>query len=62
MLEYQNIKIFIPSWSEEVFMIKKVEKNMPRTYIVNDLNREGIVRTFYKKELQKQIKKSLELK
>ena len=26
---------------------------MPRTYIVNDLNREGIVRTFYKKELQK---------
>ena len=62
LLEYQNIKIFIPSWSEEVFMIKKVEKNMPRTYIVNDLNREGIVRTFYKKELQKQIKKSLELK
>ena len=45
LLEYQKIKIFIPSWSEEVFMIKKVEQNMLRTYIINDLYREELQKT-----------------
>ena len=42
-------------------MIKKVKNTVPWTYVFNDLNGKEIVPTFYKKELQKQIKKNLEL-
>ena len=35
---------------------------MPWAHVIDDLNGEEIVGTFYKKELQKKIKKSLELK
>ena len=40
------------------------ENTVPWTYLINDLNKEEIIGTFYKKELQKkkQIKKNLELK
>ena len=40
-------------------MIKKVKNTVPWTYIINDLNGEEIVGTFYEKELKKkkQIKK-----
>ena len=41
-----------PNWSEDAFVIKKVKNTVPWTYVVNDLNREEIVGTFYKKELQ----------
>ena len=34
-------------------MIKKVKNTAPLTYVVNDLNGEGIVGTFYENELQK---------
>ena len=34
-------------------MIKKIKDNVPWTYIINDLNGEEIIRTFYEKELQK---------
>ena len=34
-------------------MIKKVKHSVPWTYVINDLNGEEIVGTFYKKELQK---------
>ena len=33
---------------------------VPWTYIINDLNNEQVIRTFYEKELQKQIKKNLD--
>ena len=54
LLEYQNIKIFlqigyIPNWSEEDFVIKKVKNTVMWTYAINDLNREKNVRIFYKK-------------
>ena len=35
---------------------------MPWTYAINDLNEEEIVGTFYENELQKLIKRSIELK
>ena len=35
---------------------------MPWTNFISDLNGKEIVETFYKKELEKNIKKSLELK
>ena len=42
---------YIPNWSEEVSVIKKVKNTVPWTYLVNDLNSEEIIGTFYKKEL-----------
>ena len=53
--KYKNIfpKGYTPNWSEEVFVIKKVKNKVPWTYVVNDLNGEEIIRTFYEKELQK---------
>ena len=46
-------KGYLPNWSEEVFVIKKVKNLVPWTYVINDLNGEEIVGTFYEKELQK---------
>ena len=46
-------KSYTPNWSEEVFVTKKVKNTVPWTYVINDLNGEEIVGTFYEKELQK---------
>ena len=53
--KYKNIfaKGYMPNWSEEVFVIKKVKNTFPWAYIINDLNGEEITGTFYEKELQK---------
>ena len=53
--KYKNIfaKGYMPNWSEEVFIIKKVKNTIPWTYVINDLNGEEIIGTFYEKELQK---------
>ena len=53
--KYKNIfvKGYTPNSSEEVFVIKKVKNTVPCTYIINELNGEEIIRTFYEKELQK---------
>ena len=52
--KYKNIfaKGYMPNWSEGVFVIKKVKNTVPWTYVVNDLNDEKIIGTFYEKELQ----------
>ena len=62
--KYREIfpKGYIPNWSEEVLVIKKVKSNVPCTYFINILNGVEIVGTFYKKELQKANQKNLELK
>ena len=36
-----------------MFVIKKVENTVPWTYVINDLNNEEIIGSFYEKELQK---------
>ena len=53
--KYKNFfaKGYTPSWSEEIFFIKKVKNTVPWTYVINDLNGEEIMETFYEKELQK---------
>ena len=53
--KYKNIfaKGYTPNWSEEVFVIKEIKNTVPRTYVINDLNSEEIIGTFYEKELQK---------
>ena len=55
---YKNVfaKGYTSNWSEEVFVIKKL-KILCRGYVVNDLNEEEIVGTFYENELQKTMEK-----
>ena len=61
-------KGYTRNWTEEIFGIKKFKNTVPWTYIINDLNGEEIVGTFYQKELQKQqtnefrIKKTIKRK
>ena len=51
---YKNIfaKGYMPNWSEEIFVIKKIKNTVPRTYVINDLNGEEIIGTFLEQELQ----------
>ena len=53
--KYKNIfaKGYTPSWSDEIFVIKKVKNTVPWAYVINYLNGEEIIETFYEKELQK---------
>ena len=44
-------KGYIPNWSEEIFVIKKVKNTVSWTYLINDLNGEEIIGTFSEKEL-----------
>ena len=53
--EYKDIAAidYTPNWSKEAFVLKKVKNTVPWTYVINDLNREEIVGSFYENELQK---------
>ena len=48
---YKNIfaKNFTPNWSEEIFLIKKVENTIQWTYVISDLKDDEIIGTFYEK-------------
>ena len=61
--KYKNIfvKGYMPNWSEEVFIIKKVKNIVLWTYVINDVNSEEIIGTFYEKELQKTDKKEFRI-
>ena len=52
--KYKNIfvKEYMPNWLEEIFVIKKTKNAVPCTYVINDLNGEEIIGTFYGNELQ----------
>ena len=52
----------MPNWSEEVFVINKIKNTVPWTYIINDLNGEEIIWTYYEKELQKTNQKEFRIK
>ena len=49
--KYKNIfaKGYTPNWSEEVFVIKEVKNTVLWAYVINDLNSEEIIGTFYEK-------------
>ena len=55
MSKYKNgfAKGYSENQSEEDFVIKKVKNTVLWTYIINDLNEEEIVETFYESKLQK---------
>ena len=52
--KYKNIfaKGYMPNWSEEILVIKKIKNIVPWTYVITDLNGEEIIGTFYENELQ----------
>ena len=53
--KYKNIfaKGYMPNWSEEGFIISKIKNTVPWTYVINDLNGENIIGTFYEKRIAK---------
>ena len=53
--KYKNIfaEVYTPNWSEEAFAVSKIKNKVPWTYVINDINNEEIIPTFYEKELQK---------
>ena len=54
-------KGYTPNWSEEVFVVNKVQNTVPWTYLINDLNGEEIKGSFYEKELQKTNQKEFRI-
>ena len=60
---YRNIfaKGYTPNWSEEIFVIKKVKNAVPWTYVINDINSEEVIGTFYEKELHKTNQEELRI-
>ena len=61
--KYKNIFAtgYMPNWSEEIFIIKKFKNTVPWTYVINDLNGEEIIGTFYENELQKTDQKKFRI-
>ena len=61
--KYKDIfaKGYIPNWSEEVFVVNKVQNTVPWTFLINDLNDEEIKGSFYEKELQKTDQKEFRI-
>ena len=55
ILKYKNIfaQGYRPNWSEEVFVISKIKNTVPWAHVINDLNGEEIIGSFYERELQK---------
>ena len=49
--KYKNIfdKEYTPNCSEEVFVVSKIKDTVQWTYVINDLNGEEIIGTFYEK-------------
>ena len=54
--------MFTPNWSEEIFVIKKVENTVLQTYVIMIIMGKKLLGRFSKMNCKKQIKKSLELR
>ena len=50
--KYENIisKVCTPNWSEGFFVIEKVKNTVLLSYVIEDVNGEEIVGTFYEKK------------
>ena len=55
------IQGYTSNWSEEVFVINQIKNTVPWTYVINDLNGEKVIRSFYEKELQKTSQKEFKI-
>ena len=61
--KYRNIFTngYVPNWSEEAFVIKKLKNTITWRYVINDLNGEEIPGMFYENELQKLNRKEFRI-
>ena len=61
--KYKNIfaKGYAPSWIEEISFVRKIKNTVSWTYVINDLNEEEIIGSFYEKELQKTNQKEFRI-
>ena len=61
--KYKNIfaKGYTPNWSEEVFVVNKVQNTVPWAYLINDLNGEEVKGNFYEKELHNSDQKEFRI-
>ena len=61
--KYKNVfaKGYTRNWSEEIFVMKEIKNTVPWTNVINDLNGEQIIGTFYEKELQKANQKEFRI-
>ena len=61
--KHKNIfaKGYTSDWSEDVFVIKKVNNTVPWTFVINDLNGEELLEHFMKKNCKRLINKNLGL-
>ena len=57
----RSAKGYVPSWSETVYVTKKIKNTVIRKYLIESLNGEEVIGTFYKKELQKANKKGFRM-
>ena len=57
-----SAKKYVPHWSQQVSVIKKVKNTVPWTYLIEDLNGEEIIGTFCERELQKANLKEFRIK
>ena len=64
ILKYKNIfaKGYTSNWSEDVFVINKIKNTVPWAYVINNLNSEEIIESFYEKEFQKTSQKEFTIK
>ena len=44
---------YTPNWSEEILVIKEFKKTVPWTCVINDINSEEIIGTFYEKDCKR---------
>ena len=51
------LKDILQIGQKRVFFISKIKNTVPWTYVINDLNGEEIIGSFYEKELQKTSQK-----
>ena len=53
--KFKNIfaKGYTPNWSNEIFIVNKINDTIPCTYNIKYLNGEEIIGSFYDRELQK---------
>ena len=49
------------NWSEEFFVIKEIKNTVTWAYVINDINDEEIIETFYEKELQKIVQREFSI-
>ena len=61
--KYKNTfaKGYMSNWSEEVFILNKIQNTVPWTYVIKYLNNEDIIGAFYEKELQKTNQKEFRI-